>query len=136
MDATELDRLVFRAAAHYNGRDPEGGLDLWDPECEWHPSFGAEVEGASGYRGHDGVRQWFRDTDEMFSSVRWEVEKVRDLGGNRVLALGRLQARGRLSGAEVDSPIGQLFEFRDGKILRGWAYLSHEEAKLAAGLKT
>jgi ketosteroid isomerase-like protein len=135
MDSVEIDRLVRRGAEFYNQRDPEAGLELWHPDCEWHPYFSAEVEGSSGYRGHDGMRQWFRDTDEMFSSVNWEVDKVRDLGDDRVLALGRLRATGRQSGVEVNSPIGQLFEFRDGRVLRGWAYLSHEEARLAAGLE-
>jgi hypothetical protein len=32
----------------------------------------------------------------------------------------------------VSSPIGHLFEFRAGKVLRGWAYASHEQALRAA----
>src|SRR5512133_175925 len=131
MEPEELDQLVNQSVESYNRRDPELMIERWDPDCEWHPYFSAEVEGASGYRGHEGIRQWFRDIDEMFSSVHFEVEKVRDLGDDRFLVLGRLRARGRRSGADVDSPIGQLFELRDGRAVRGWAYLSHEEAKLA-----
>jgi ketosteroid isomerase-like protein len=134
MEAAELDRLVSQAVDSYNRRDPQAMLDRWDPDCEWHPFISAEVEGAAGYRGHEGVRQWFRDTDEMFSEVVWQVDEVRDLGDDRVLVLGRLRARGRGSGVEVSSELGQVFEFRDGRILRGWAYPSHEAARQAAGL--
>ncbi len=134
MRPDEIDELVRKGVESYNARDAEASLASWDPECEWHPFLSTEVEGAPAYRGHDGLRQWFRDTDEMFSEVEWRVETVRDLGDDRVLVLGHIHARGRTSGAEVSSPIGHLFEFRDGKVLRGWAYASHEQAMQAAGL--
>jgi ketosteroid isomerase-like protein len=136
MDAEEIDRLVHLSVESYNQRDPELMIEHWDPECEWHPYFSAQVEGSKGYRGHDGVRQWFRDLDEMFSSITWEVEKVRDLGDDRFLILGQLRACGRTSGAEVDSEIGQLLEVRGERLLRGWAYFSHDQARRAAGLDT
>jgi ketosteroid isomerase-like protein len=134
MRVDEINELVRRGAESYNARDAEAGLASWDPDCEWHPFLSTEVEGAPAYRGHEGLRQWFRDTDEMFSEVAWQVEEVRDLGNGRLLVLGQLQARGRVSGVEVSSQIGQLFELRNGRVLRGWAYPSHEQAVRAAGL--
>jgi ketosteroid isomerase-like protein len=130
----EIDELVRKGVESYNARDSEASLASWDPECEWHPFLSTEVEGAPAYRGHEGLRQWFRDTDEMFSEVAWRVEEVRDLGDGRVLVLGNIHARGRASGAEVSSQIGHLFEFRERRVLRGWAYPSHEQALWAAGL--
>jgi ketosteroid isomerase-like protein len=133
MRADEIDELVRQGVESYNARDAEASLSSWDPECEWHPFLSAEVEGATAYRGHEGLRQWYRDTDEMFSEVAWRVEAVRDLGEDRVLVLGHLHARGRISGAEVSSEIGHLFELREGRVLRGWAYPSHQQALGAAG---
>ena len=134
MRLDEIEELFHKGVEAYNRRDVEASVLLWDAECEWHPFLTAEVEGGSGYSGHDGIRQWFRDTDEMFSELEWRVEELRDLGGDRVLALGSIRARGRESGAEVSSAIGHRFELRDGRILRGWAYASHEQALNAAGL--
>jgi ketosteroid isomerase-like protein len=131
MTPEELNELVRQGAETYNHRDVEAHVSFWDAECEWLPFLTAGV-GEGGYRGHDGIRQWFRDTDEMFSEIEWRVDDVRDLGDDRVLVLGSIRARGRTSGAEVSSPIGQLFELRGNKILRGWAYTSHEEAIAAA----
>jgi ketosteroid isomerase-like protein len=136
MKPEELEELVRLNAEGYNRRDPEAMIDHWDPECEWHPFITAELEGAEGYRGREGVRKWFRDTDEMFSKVQWRVEEVRDLGDDRVLILGELEARGRASGVDVTSPLGQVFELREGRILRGWAYPSHEQAEQAAELRS
>ena len=134
MRPDEINELVRQGVDSYNARDAEASLASWDPECEWHPFLSTEVEGAPAYRGHEGLRQWFRDTEEMFSEVEWRVEAVRNLGDDRVLVLGHIRARGRTSGAEVSSPIGHLFEFREGRVLRGWAYPSHEQALSAAGL--
>ena len=118
----------------YNRRDPESFIARCEPDCEWHPFLRSRVEGEHGYAGHDGIREWFRDIDSMFSEMRAEVREIRDLG-DRVLGLGTLRARGRESGAEVSSPIGWLIEVRAGKLRRGWAYASHEEALEAAGLE-
>lgn len=132
MEAEEIDELVHRSEESFNLRDPEVMLERVDAECEWHPFLTAEVQGGAGYRGHEGIRQWFLDIDEMFSEISWQVESVRDLGGDRFLVLGEIRGRGRSSGVEVESPIGQILDLRDGKIVRGWAYPSHEQAKQAA----
>jgi ketosteroid isomerase-like protein len=132
MRGDEINELVRQAVESYNGRDAGAALPYWDDDCEWHPFLTAEVEGASAYRGHEGIRQWYRDTDEMFSEVVWGVDAVRDLGDDRVVVLGHIRARGRNSGAEVSSAIGQVVELRDGRVLRGWAYPSHEQALQAA----
>jgi ketosteroid isomerase-like protein len=135
MDAAEIDQLIHENEESFNRRDPEVMIASWDARCEWHPFLTAEVEGAQGYRGHDGLRQWFKDIDEMFSEISWHPDSVKNLEGDRVLVLGTIRGRGRTSGVEVETPIGQLIELRDGMILRGWAYPSHEQAMLAAGLK-
>ena len=51
-----------------------------------------------------------------------------------MLLLGRLEGRGRGSGAAVDSPLGMAFDLRDGGISRIRGYLNHDEALRAVGL--
>ena len=48
---------------------------------------------------------------------RIEISEIRDLG-ERVLAVGQLRMRGTGSGAEVESPIAYVVEFKNGKIIR------------------
>jgi ketosteroid isomerase-like protein len=133
MTSTNVE-LFEAGIGAYNRRDPEEFVALCEPDCEWHPFLSSLVEGTTGYRGHDGIRAWFRDIDSMFSEMRADVGEIRDLG-NRVLGLGTIRARGRESGAEVSSPVGWLIEVREGKLRRGWAHASHEEALEAAGLQ-
>jgi ketosteroid isomerase-like protein len=47
---------------------------------------------------------------------------------------GGLVGRGRTSGVPVDTPFGQVYELRDGKVARFRSFLDHGEALRAAGL--
>jgi hypothetical protein len=48
--------------------------------------------------------------------------------------LGRLEGRGKGSGALVDTPFGIVMDFCDGRVSRSRAFLDHSEAVRAAGL--
>jgi ketosteroid isomerase-like protein len=54
--------------------------------------------------------------------------------GDRVLVLGRVRARGRESGVELDSPLGWVFTVRGGKLAKAEGFLSRAQALEAAGL--
>jgi ketosteroid isomerase-like protein len=115
----------------YNRRDPDAWVAFWNPDCEWHPFLTARVEGDPGYHGHNGMRAWFEDVDEMFSEIQVELGTFREVG-DRLLVLGQMTATGRGSGAQVSSEVGWVVEPRGGKFQRGWAYNSHDEAERAA----
>jgi ketosteroid isomerase-like protein len=74
------------------------------------------------------------ESDAAFEELRMEPEEFRDLGDD-VLMIGRLYARGRESGVQIDSPIAWLSTFRDGKGVRARGYLNVQEALEAAGLE-
>jgi ketosteroid isomerase-like protein len=52
-----------------------------------------------------------------------------------VLYLGHIEFTSRKTGIEFDSEVGQVFDFRGGKIVRSRDFLSHAEALEAAGLR-
>jgi ketosteroid isomerase-like protein len=118
----------------YNRRDVEELLEDLDPEVEWHPALPKLLGGdATVYRGHEGVREFFRDTDDVLDEIHVEYSEIRDLG-DRVLVIGHLHARGKASAAETDSPVATVSDVRDGKVIRIQTYLDPKEAFEAAAL--
>jgi ketosteroid isomerase-like protein len=125
----------MRGSDAANRRDIEGLLAVLDPEVEWHPAMAALLGGeATVYRGHEGVRAWLHDQEESFAESRIDYSAIRALG-KRVVAVGRLRTRGRESGADMESPVGWVVDFKDGKVIRAKAYLDPKEALEAAGLR-
>jgi len=118
----------------FNRRDLEANLEELDPEVVQHLSLFTMLGGQlTVYRGHDGVRELYRDLGDGFAEIRVEIREIRDVG-DRVVAIGQLRGRGRVSGAEVQSPIGYVVELRDGKAIRIDDFFNPGEALEAAGL--
>lgn len=114
-------------------RDTEAGLPYIDPEIELRSAIIGGAEGTI-YRGHDGVRMWMAESDVTWAELRLEADEFRDLGED-VLMIGRLHAKGRESGVEIESPIAWLSTLRAGRIVRSRGYLDPQEALKAAGLR-
>ena len=123
-----------RGAAAYNRGDIDTMLEELDPEIEWHPALQVLLGGeATVYRGHQGVRDFIRDTGEAFTELQAEQSEFRDLG-EQVVAIGHFGGRGRESGVRIETPMVWLVEFKNGKAVRAREYLDPAEALKAAGL--
>ena len=124
-----------RAVEAVNRRDIEAMLEEYDPAVEIHPALHVMLGGeATVYRGHEGVRESLRNADEALDELHYEFSEIRDLG-DRLVAIGRVRARGRKSGAETESPLGYVVQFKNGKMARLWSYLDPKEALEAAGVR-
>jgi ketosteroid isomerase-like protein len=117
--------IIERVIDTMNRRDLDAHDELAAPDFEWFPAMPGTVEGGS-YRGREESETYLAD----YEVVR---EEYRDLG-DRVVVLGRLQARGRGSGVQVNSAAGLVFQLQGGKISRVRGYLDHGEALRVAGL--
>ena len=129
-----------RGLAAYNRRDLDALFEELDPEVEWHPALAVLLGGKQTvFRGHQGVRESIQEEDEALSMYQLEVSEIRDIG-DRVLAIGRIRARGRESGAEIESPFYVLTESKGTKgkgtrAIRLRTFLDLKEALEAAGLR-
>ena len=123
-----------RFADANNRRDVEAMLEELDPDVEWHSAILGSLGGdATVHRGHDGVREVFRDLYEAFSEFQLEFSEIRDLG-DRIVAIGRWIARGEESGVETTPPLAAVVKFRNGKAIRVRSYLDPKDALEAVGL--
>ena len=123
------------AHAAFSRGDVEGFVSLWSPDCEYQPAMERDLEGADrGYRGHDGIRRWWREMAETWDERRSEVHEVR-AAGEEVLISVTVHATGKASGAVVAAPFFQVATIRDGKIVRSLDFADRAEALQAAGLR-
>jgi ketosteroid isomerase-like protein len=123
-----------RAVDAFDRQDFEAMLEELDAAVEWYDAVPMMIGGkAVVYRGHEGVRDLWRDLDDVFEERRVEFAEVREVG-NRVFASGRLYARGKGSGAEAESPYCVVCGFEKDKVIRVRTFLDPKEALEAAGL--
>ena len=112
MSAENVEVFLQRAVAATNRGDMEAVLRELHPEVEFH-AFMEELLGGEGSRGTRVSASSFVDFNESFDQLYWEYPDIRDLG-DRVLAIGTFRARGRGSGAEAETPLGVMVEFKGG----------------------
>jgi len=124
----------------YNRRDIDALMETLDPDVEWHPALAVLLGGErTVFRGHQGVRESIQEEDEALAMYQFELSEIRDLG-NKVLAIGRIYARGKESGVEIDSAFCALTESRgtkgkDTRAISLRTYFDLEKALEAAGLR-
>ena len=123
---------VRRGYEALNRRDIDAWLEGFDANAEMHDL--AEVPDAPVRRGHDDLREWVAMMDDTWEDGRYEPEEVTETGQFTLVAV-RARARGRGSGAPVDFQIFHVFEMRDQKVQRFWAYLDKAKALEAVGLR-
>jgi ketosteroid isomerase-like protein len=124
-------QIVRRLVDAFNDRDLDAMLPLVHPEAELQ-SLRAQLEGRA-YRGHDGVRRMLADFEEDWTFARMDAEDFRE-ADDQVVMLGRLSARGRASGVDLDVPIGVVWGLRDGQVVFARTFSEQVDALRAAGL--
>jgi len=97
------------------------------------PLTGTRVE-SGGYRGHEGVRQYLSEAQDLWDVLEPVGETFTEVG-EHVLVAGRCRVRGRSSGAESNPVCCWVVGVRDGLIVSHRACASYDEALAAAGLE-
>ena len=126
---------VQRVIEAWNADDLDAFLAELDADVEWHPAIEPGLEGkGTTYRGHHGARRiWRQDRGEAWERLTNRPQEFRDLGES-VLALGHMDLTARKTGIEFSQEVGEVFDFRAGKIVRIRDFLTHAEAIKVAGL--
>ena len=122
----ELLRTGYAAA---NRGDVEGFLVSVHPDVEF-TSLIAEAEGET-FRGHDGVRRWWREVVAPLGGLHGEPEQIRDLGDTLV---ARVTATYRPGGVEVPQTIWHVVRYQDGRAIWWQFFRTEAEALETAGL--
>jgi ketosteroid isomerase-like protein len=121
-DDVEVVEAVFAAFAE---RDVERVLELTDPEIEF-TAVTADLAGRTEpYRGHAGIREYFRDVALVWDDIRLTPREFREVG-DAVLVTGRVNARS--AARIVDGSTGWVWRVRNGRVVYGRVYASAGDA--------
>jgi ketosteroid isomerase-like protein len=124
-----LNVSIARGLYEAQGRhDNESIFSRYDPDIEWDMSHYPRWLESSTYRGHAGVRAFMGAWLSLWTDWEAEVEDVIAVD-DRVLLVVHDRARVRSSSAVIDRRYGQLFTFRDGRIIRSAIYQDVDEAR-------
>ena len=128
----EVVQRVYEAVAR---RDTASVLSFYDPGVEWDTSRSptGTLMGPRVFRGHEGLRQVFREWHEAWENLEGNVEELID-AGDHVIAVGTARGRGRASGVEVGFGIALVWTLREGKVTRVVWFPTRDEALDAVGL--
>ncbi len=124
-------RRVYEAMAR---GDFWAAREVFDPEIEW--SWSSSMSGLTGvdtYHGIEGVEAATRDSFEAWDLFRQEAEEFIEAGDD-VLVLIRQHGRPRGSTRDVEGEVGQVWTFRDGRVVRFKAFDTPAEALEAVAL--
>ena len=120
-----------RALEAWNRHDLEALLALCHPGVRFRSLIGA-VEGSKAHRGHEGVRRWWVEAEEVFEGRRLQVDEV-GTRGDWVVFTGVGIGTGRASRAEVRWPFVGVARLADG-LLSDWRlFTDPDEAEAFLG---
>jgi ketosteroid isomerase-like protein len=130
---SEGEELVRRLFDAHNRGGGDALLDIYDDlfvaDVEWKPL----IVGVVGfperviYRGRAGMARYYQERAEAFGGGEVHIRSV-EQAGDAVVVDARSTARGRISGADIEEDITLVYWVRDGKIVRGQAFRSRQDA--------
>jgi ketosteroid isomerase-like protein len=118
----DVVKAVFGAFAE---RDLDRVLELCANDVEFIAVTSDYAGRTEPYRGHEGMRQYFRDVEEVWDELRLAPTDYRVVG-DQVLVTGRVSARS--AARTVSGSTGWVWRVRDGKVAQVRAYASAEDA--------
>jgi ketosteroid isomerase-like protein len=123
--------LVRRNNQAYNARDLTAYLDTVAESVRFQSRFSAMDRVV--YRGHDDLRRYFGELEEVWSRYEMCLERMVAVG-DRVAGLFHLYAVGRESDLQLEERPGVVFTVEAGRIVQIDAYPTQAEALEAVGL--
>jgi ketosteroid isomerase-like protein len=130
----EVVRRLFRVFQEGLERGDAGaGFDTEyvADDLEWITLPGV---GLGTYRGREGFREFMRQWTGEFEDWSIELDRVIDVGDDRVVALYRQTATGKASGVPVELYQGAVHELHGGRVVRIRNYATPADALKAVGL--
>jgi ketosteroid isomerase-like protein len=120
---------LMRRLLDAHNRGGEAIMDEYDELLAPDFAFTPMTVGVAGaaYSGRDGLRRYYEERAEAFGGGEVHVRGCEPIG-DAVVVSARSSAQGRGSGVVVEEDITLVYWVRDGKVVRGQAFRSRDDA--------
>jgi ketosteroid isomerase-like protein len=109
-DEADVVRAIYAAFAR---RDVEAAIGLLSPDCELDLAGTSRLAGRVGpYRGHDGMREYFRDDEQVWEELVLHTDDIRVIPGS-VIVIGHIT--GRRDGRDARRSSVWTWRVKDGR---------------------
>jgi ketosteroid isomerase-like protein len=123
----EIVRRMLTSRRDYEAAFAETRSDLEWVVAKEHPN-------SRTLRGHEEIRSYFDEWDEMLEDIQYDVDDYRETP-NGVVAMGKVRGTGKGGGTPVVVPLMLVCVFEGDKVVRVEEYLDSAHALEAAGLR-
>ena len=127
MGRSDID-VVKEVFAAFAARDPERVVVLLDPEVVFIAVTGGILGRTEPYRGHEGMREYFRDVERVWDELILSPGEFEEVG-DAILVTGRVSARS--PARTISGSTGWVWRVRDGLVVYVRVYASAAEAAAA-----
>ena len=121
-------RRGFRALTRGDVRAAFAGVH---PEAEWHQPL--TFPGGGVLHGREEIVAWYTRLVEDEDDFSLDLKELIDLGDGQVVVRSAARARGRTSGITGELEMTELYEIRDGLIVRAREFVDSSRALESAG---
>jgi ketosteroid isomerase-like protein len=128
----DLEQAIRQALEALNRRDIDAALSMYAPNVFWElPPLGLGVlEGP--LIGHAAIRKFWEDLTGSFDGFEIRNEELHDFGSGVTVGVVVQRARPHGSDAVVESRVGVVAIWRDGRVARAMSYQDVDQARAAA----
>jgi ketosteroid isomerase-like protein len=126
---SNADRLREMFDRFWGERDLNAGRDVLSENIVWRGLNEAALDGDR--HGLRAVSKFFAEWLDAWDDYDNQVE-IHELTPDLIVTESRFSGRGKGSGIEFETQLGQVWEFEAGKVVRQTMYRTYDEAVQAA----
>ena len=127
MGRSDID-VVKEVFAAFAARDAERVVAALDPDVVFIAVTGGILGRTEPYRGHEGMREYFRDVERVWDELILSPSEFEEVG-DAILVTGRVSARS--PARTISGSTGWVWRVRDGLVVYVRVYASAAEAAAA-----
>jgi len=127
MNEQENTKVARRLYETFNSGDVEGFLNTFSEDASWNSPDIENVPLETNVTGRDKIGEFLTKIDEYEEFLKIEPKEF-IAQGDKVVVLGELQVRSKLTDKQYDSGFVHIIEVKDGKAISFLEYFDNAAA--------